>query len=78
VSSATRETFVGVDLRTNEVVAVALFPDLIRDAYILRGQVDSEGRIVLDPDDTYNGRAATKVCLASQGCGLGWQFAETV
>ena len=70
------DVYVGVDLVREEVVLISIDPGHGRGAYELRGRFagDGEGLIVLDRDESYDGRRATEVALASQGVGLGWTF----
>ena len=71
-----RQIFIGVNLITEEVTAIAVYSDLVRDAYMLRAEV-AEGTIYLgDDDDSYEGKKATEIALASQGIGLGWTFVK--
>jgi hypothetical protein len=75
-SLMSRTVYVGVDLLTEQVTIVARNADMIRDAYVLRGEYsgDHDGVIYLADDGTYNGRAALDIALADGPVGLGWTF----
>lgn len=75
-----RKCYIGVNLTNEQVTQVAIFPDLIRDAYTLEGEFGPDApdgtTIYVNTDKTYNGNRALAIALAEnqQGIGLGWNF----
>jgi hypothetical protein len=72
-----KKTFVAVNLIEKQVVSIALLRDVIRDgeAYVLTGTIlDDATTVVLDDDESWNGREAIRIATESGFVGLGWRF----
>jgi hypothetical protein len=75
-----RKVYVGVDLVAERVTSIAVVPDLVRDAYLLDGEIVDPGSagpttIQLRDDDTDDGRRAVEIATSqTEPVGLGWLF----